>query len=367
MLLYFVRWLAKETKLPMRVLLREEGPLVADFGQVAETVVIQSQQTLGSRAVRKVQSLLGGAQPGLVPEKWKSRSGDLIYANTVTNGRFVSDLRGPNTKVITHVHELGYWIEQSGAQNWGHVVRESGRFIAASRAVRNDLVVSRQVPAERVDVVHEFVVPPAQAARVEESAGIRDALGIPRDAFVVGGSGWETWRKGKDLFVQLAAAVSQRNGGGEIHFLWVGQPGDGEERYRLLHDARLAGVESRLHWSGHVPNAEPYFQEIDVFAMVSREDPFPLVCLEAGGLGKPVLCFENAGGMPEFVEEDAGFIVPYLNVAAMAERIVQLKDDVKLRFSLGSRAREKVLTKYLVEHAGPQILRIIEDELCKCR
>ena len=41
-----------------------------------------------------------------------------------------------------------------------------------------------------------------------------------------------------------------------------------------------------------------------------EEDPYTLVCLEAAALEKPYVCFEGAGGSPEFVEEDCGFVVP---------------------------------------------------------
>jgi glycosyltransferase involved in cell wall biosynthesis len=97
-----------------------------------------------------------------------------------------------------------------------------------------------------------------------------------------------------------------------------------------------------------------------VFALVSREDPFPLVMLEAAFAGKPVVCFEGAGGAPEFVEPDAGFVVPYLDVGAMADRVAQLLRSEDLRLQLGQRGHDKVRRQHDVEIAGPQILGVIE-------
>ena len=57
-----------------------------------------------------------------------------------------------------------------------------------------------------------------------------------------------------------------------------------------------------------------YFSIFDVFALMFREDPFPLVCLEAALLEKPNLCFARAGGASELVESDSGFVVPYLDL-----------------------------------------------------
>ena len=124
------------------------------------------------------------------------------------------------------------------------------------------------------------------------------------------GSGYETWRKGKDLFVQLASHVHQKLETDTVHFLWVGGRIDNEEYYEIAHDIKMAGLEHYVHFCGEVSNPLDYFAASDLFALVSREDPYPLVCLEAAILGKPILCFDNAGGMPEFVENDAGFVVP---------------------------------------------------------
>ena len=88
------------------------------------------------------------------------------------------------------------------------------------------------------------------------------------------------------------------------------------------------------------------------------------VALEAAALGKPVLCFADSGGMPEFVEDDAGFVVPYLDLAAMAERIAALAVDTTLRARLGKRAAEKVCGMYDIAAGSKRIERIISKIIC---
>ena len=56
--------------------------------------------------------------------------------------------------------------------------------------------------------------------------------------------------------------------------------------------------------------------------MTSREDPFPLVCIEVGKMGIPIICFEKATGAAEIIEGRGGFVVPYLDCKAMAEKLV---------------------------------------------
>src|SRR2546425_8840604 len=96
----------------------------------------------------------------------------------------------------------------------------------------------------------------------------------------------------------------------------------------------------------------------DVFVLTSREDPYPLVCLEAAALEKPIVCFANAGGASEFVEKDCGFVVPYLDMLAMADRIVSLIDSADRRRTMGTAARRKVKERHDVSRAAPHIADI---------
>ncbi len=93
--------------------------------------------------------------------------------------------------------------------------------------------------------------------------------------------------------------------------------------------------------------------------MMSREDPYPIVNLEAAFLGKPLLCFANTGGSPEFIEKDAGFVVPYLNIDAMSNKAIALIKNEKLRKCFGDQARAKVLRRHTTSIDAPKILKLI--------
>jgi glycosyltransferase involved in cell wall biosynthesis len=129
---------------------------------------------------------------------------------------------------------------------------------------------------------------------------------------------------------------------------------------RQVFDVERAGLAGRVHFVGEQQDSDPYFQLFDIFALTSRTDPFPLVCLEAALNSIPVLCFDS-GGITEFVEEDCGFVVPYADVEAMTARILELAADGELRMRLGARAAEKVAQRNDVNIVAPQILSIIES------
>ena len=63
---------------------------------------------------------------------------------------------------------------------------------------------------------------------------------------------------------------------------------------RAPHDAKRLGLGDRIKFVGPLEQPAQLFAAMDVFALTSREDPFPLVMLEAAAAGIPFVCFAEA-------------------------------------------------------------------------
>lgn len=344
LLLHLVRWVVRHAGIQAQVLLKRDGPLAREFAEVAPT------QALAPGDLAEAVRLARRERP------------DLIYSNTITNGELLEALSPLGLPVITHVHELGYWIGyRSGAVNNAQVARHTDQFVACSGAVARCLEATLKVPREKIFTVHEFI--PGQRGsfdRVEARKRIRQTLGIPLEAAVIGASGTTDWRKSPDLFVQLARAMRDQPGSPPTHFVWVGGDHCGPEFGMLWHDVERLGLQEVVHFVGHQENPRDYFAAFDLFALTSREDPYPLVALEAASLGLPLLGFAQSGGITELIESDCGLIAPYLDVAEMSRQALHLLADADLRARLGARAREKVRERHEVGLAGNKIAQIIE-------
>jgi glycosyltransferase involved in cell wall biosynthesis len=351
LLLHFLKWFKANSDIPFQVLLKNNGELRPEFEALAPVAIWND----------------GSGNPDHIRQLVRAYQGmniRLVYSNTFTNGEILDALSVLNCPVITHVHELEYWIRfRSGQENNQKVLRHTDRFIACSQAVKHNLVENLAIPQERVDIAYEFI--PTQAYDAENTRAryaryrIRKQFDIPQNAFIVGSSGTTDWRKGADLFIQLARAVREREDGRPVHFLWIGGDGEGPQWGMLWYDLKHAGLEDRVHFAGAHANPLDYMSLFDIFALMSREDPYPLVNLEAASLGKPVVCFEGSGGAPEFVEDDCGYVVPYLDIEKMADRVWQLLTDPALRQTLGQRASEKVRERHDVIITAPEIKNII--------
>jgi len=346
LILNLVRWFAQHCSMPFEVLLKAGGELEPEFAELGRVEVYGRETSAGrlSRLIRK---------PGGLLKRYQREGIGLIYSNTITNGDLLEYLAPLGCPVITHVHELENYIHSCGQGNLDKIVRHTDLFIAASRAVKENLVETHGIPDEKVVIVHEYT--PVNVAVSVDRKEMLARLAIPEHSFVVGGSGTTDWRKSPELFLQLARCVRDTNQRDNIYFVWVG----GTRTWELDYDMKKMGLNKVIFVPSN-PTPLDYFNCFDVFVLTSRIDPYPVVCLESAALGKPIICFDKAGGMPEFVEDDCGFVVPYLDVQAMADKVVNLRLDRELCSRLGENARGKVVSRHDVNIAGKEISAIIQ-------
>ena len=81
---------------------------------------------------------------------------------------------------------------------------------------------------------------------------------------------------------------------------------------------------------------------MDIFALSSDREGFPITILEAMACGLPVVA-TRVGGVEEEVEEGkTAFLVPPANSEALAEAIAKLISSPSLRREMGKRGKERV-------------------------
>jgi len=95
----------------------------------------------------------------------------------------------------------------------------------------------------------------------------------------------------------------------------------------------------------------------------SAPEPFGLTMLEAMAMAKPMIV-TNMGGMPEIIKHGInGFVVPVRDFEAMAAKICQLLEDVKLRERFGYTGRQMVESQYTKEKVTQETLGVYEKVL----
>lgn len=359
LLLHFLQWLRSHSEHRLEVLCQGSGPLIDEYRAVARTRVWRSPSFLLNALPARWSARLRPWLDALALRlRLLGRRYDLVYANTAATAEQVAVLAPRSGALLWHVHELSYALRLApGEKRLRQLFPWVARFVAVSDPVVEALV-EFGAAEDRIDKVHGFVPPstssPAQIQAKRER--VLAALGWPASAFVVGGCGGLGWRKGSDLFLQLARLLD------DVYFLWVGggDPEADPEALRFAHEIRALGLEGRCHHLRSTSDVDEFYCAMDLFALTSREDPYPLVMLEAGTRGVPTVCFAASGGGPEFVGDDAGLVAPYLDVEGFVGCIESLRSNPELRRKLGDGARHKVNRSHVVETQGPELLASIE-------
>ena len=371
-LLRFMEWARGLLTSPASCLLIHGGAIEQDFATICPTTSLVSiawrDGGYGRRLLAKMGlSALGGwfcAQSAL---RGQVAQPTLIFCNTIFALEAIRKFPQLKSRIVCYVHELEFAFRV--CMSLGIITKKEldrvDRFIACSQAVAENLVAHHDISRDRIDVVHEFIpqIVSDPDSTERNRRWLRGKLKVPPATLLVGGSGTFGWRKGTDLFVQVARMVKEMRQGGDVHFLWLGGSLHSQDGLEFTRDIELSGLEDFITVIPSQPNPLEYFSGLDLFLLTSREDPFPLVCLEAAAFGVPLVCFARSGGMPEFVGEDSGIVVDYLDVAAVAARVVELLRDKERRLRYGRAAQEKVRVRHDVAVAGPKILAAMQRTL----
>lgn len=258
---------------------------------------------------------------------------DIWYFNTLVPAFLLPLARQLGVRIVTHFHELPSEFQAISDDSMESVLTGSDLLIGCSEAVTTCL---RQAGGRNVQLWHSPIDISLLQPDPQRAATLRARLRIEEDEFVWVMSGQSTYRKGFDLLPELAQYLAAA--GRKVRLIWLGQ---------LLDNGYVYYVRQRIEALKNTnvtltgPQKEDYAAYLslaDGFVLLSREDPFPLVMLEAAGMGRPIVAFPS-GGVQEFVQPGMGQVVdswnlPDLAAAMQALMEGQLKTDPEI-----SRAR----------------------------
>ena len=180
-----------------------------------------------------------------------------------------------------------------------------------------------------------------------------------KGAFLFGFLGSPLSRKGVDLFPLLLRECAKVFGDVPFRGVWVGCGMGSAAHASLLWDLRQLGLEDRALVLPGLPKGPAAIAQLDVFTLLSREDPFPIVVLEAGAQGIPTICFQGSGGIPDLAKREGVVAVPYLDLEAYAKALHHLALVPEERKRIGQRCRDIVLAEHTVEGLAPQLERLL--------
>ena len=238
---------------------------------------------------------------------------DLWYLNTMVLNEVMSIAHKHKIKYAVHFHELQSQYGYISGDEMQKMVTGASFTVGCCNDVCNNLKI---LGASNVHKQYECIETGSIRVDHQSVHDIRKELKIPEDHLVITMSGQRTERKGIDLFINLAKVLQDK----PYFFLWLGAAQN--TGYELFLEKFIAYNKLTNIKLLHPPRKDyyNYLDVSDIFFLSSREDPFPLVMLEAAYLGKYIVSLDS-GGAKEFLSQDMGHIIRSLNISEIASEL----------------------------------------------
>lgn len=247
----------------------------------------------------------------------------------------------------------GSLLERFFAEIEGWINRNAGVIVTSSTPLARSLVEGWGVPPERVVPLPDGV--DTDRFTPGDRTAARRELSLPPDLPVLAYLGVMNRYQGVDLLLEAMGILKER--GVEVHLLLMGYP---DQPYREM-TSRL-GLSRLVTVTGRVPYDDaPRLLSAADFAVSPK-----LSRTEANGkllnylaCGLPVVCFDTPVNREILGEE--GILVPYGDLAGLADGIARLARDGELRRRLGEGARRRAVERHGWDARGEELERIIRQ------
>ncbi len=234
------------------------------------------------------------------------------------------------------------WLPVRVLSRW--LWRQADAGIAISEAIRRFAIAYEGVSPQKIHTIHYGLDPASVHAPPDARTRLRQELGLPADAPLVGSVCRLIEQKGLDNaldgFAQVAAEFPA------AHYAIAG---DGPLRGALEAQAARLGVADRVHFLGWRADAPAIFAALDVLLAPSRWEGFGLVFLEAMALGVPVIS-TRVSAIPEVIADgETGWLVPPDDPAAIAGALRAALVDPDERCRRGEAGRARLESQFTVD------------------
>jgi glycosyltransferase involved in cell wall biosynthesis len=349
------------TDINITILVKQDDVLVPELNKYGKVFVLKGKayQNRNPSFVEKLVRATGTLFRKIMIYP-KLKGTDVIISNTITNGNILKELSFLGAEIICYVHELEnlmrVWRVQSEITN---SFRYSRLYMVPSMVVKENLITNHGVPESNITLFKTYLSVNANQDAIQKQVARRkfcERYHLDPNNLLVVGMGVAQERKGTDLFVEIAHLCKSQN----IHFTWIGDFESKATKDVVDEKIKEYDLGDKIVFTGPLPRSYTNLLPFDLFFLSSREDPYPLVVLEAASLGIPCACFAGSGGIVDFVSGN-GWIINDFSVKEMAEKMVYLNENRSELAEAGDRSRKK----FIMLHNNRRLLMEQFDEIIK--
>ena len=213
--------------------------------------------------------------------------------NSVASGRIAQLFSSHQIKIVSLVHEFPETISQYTLEKSAiDLAKFSESMVFPSIKVLEEF-------KQAYNIESESIVQPQGLYNLEslvvhsvwEKTQTHLDLGIPLLSRIVMGLGYGDYRKGFDIFCNVAKQSK------DTWFIWVGDLDTNDPRIKKA----ISDKPQNVRVTGFSDQISRYFSIAHCLLLCSRRDPFPSVALESLGRGIPVVAIRGNTGMDDLL------------------------------------------------------------------
>ncbi len=212
------------------------------------------------------------------------------------------------------------------------------------------------VEESKITVIHSGIDLNRFSPRAQ-TEDLRQTYKIPEKAIVVGTVAAMVGHKDYPTLLEAAARVLRHRE--DAIFCAAGE---GPDRGKLERIHAQLELGNRFLFLGFRENVSQIYKLFDIFVLASRMEGLGTAALEAMASGLPVIA-TSAGGIAEIIVDNSnGLLVPSNDPDALADAIIKLIDESRLRERLAENAIETV-SRFSIENTALKHITLYKDLL----
>ena len=312
-----------QTKFDVRLFSMQNGELLKELPSSIKSYVDKSNSSIVKRIVNKVISKLqftSSLERRLLKINHEFKP-DIWYLNTMVMPIIVDIAIKNNIKFAVHFHELLSQYNFITADNLERAIEHSSFTIGCCDVVCESLKI---LGSKKVLKQYECIDTNLIKVNEHRKTELRLLNNILEGSNIIVMSGQRIDRKGYDIFIEVARRLKDE----KYYFIWLGATKQSGYEYFL--DKYIDHYKLKNILIIHPPQLDyyNYLDLADVFFLSSREDPFPLVMLEANILGKYIVSLDS-GGVVEFLDSSKGHIIKSWNIEDIVSELKMCCHNLK--------------------------------------
>jgi len=245
------------------------------------------------------------------------------------------------------------------------IYRRVDHVVAISEIIRQNILATHPISADRVSVVHHGVDLSRFEPNENERASARQELGFTPEHLVLGIIGRLQVSKGYLEFLEMARRLRPELP--QARYLLIGEASRGETSaaQMILGKIRDWQVDDIVYPLGFRRDIPRLLNAMDIFVFPSHAEAFGLVLIEAMATAKPVVSSDCDGVLDIVRDRETGLLTPPRNVDALCAAVQMLARDPAQRLAMSEKAREHVLKFFALERMLENLESIYKKVLSK--